>query len=538
MEEITVNFPASNIADPAGLGEPDMDDSVRRPAWDRRSLDQRWRFRTVIGAMVMCFSMGCIFAPRAMQFLVGCVAVSRFTILIYVCIMWLRSSSEFLKDAGIPTETKTWHHIVILPTYRESLEVTIQTLQSLRAQRTSSLMTVVVSYEARSPSVDSNVDQLTAQFGDGCFEEFVCLIHPACTGTEIPGRGSNYVYAARWMAQKIIDGGRCIDDFTITVCDGDVIFHPKHFDSFLQQLHECNNVHATLWQGLMLYDVSGRGIVTQAVSSLRTCAMVLCESFPPNPLGPATACNTMSTSLRLSLAADFCDPSLVNDDFNLFYRCLLVTGGHLKVRVTRTPCVTDAVFGSTVWGELRQLWKQEYRWTAGTLVQMDMVIKEGVKYMGFARFSLFFCRHMVLTISDRVTVAPLIIAFLLSLYKNISNDSNSQVRAGERDVTAYMLTVMTVVVMLVSAVVQLTVVAVKAYASRIAPASLRVDAAQCVKDVAFLGLGALFMMVCGLWAIVCTYFDRRQSLTFVASTTRGTASVETAAPGPMRQGSA
>lgn len=219
------------------------------------------------------------------------------------------------------------------------------------------------------------------------------------------------------MLEHLARSQKAIDDYSLTVCDGDVTFDPRHMLAFEADLKQLNNdAHRTLWQGAMLWRFEGRCQLVRGVAMLlRSLAMTTTQSPRWHGVfGPSVACNTMATTLRLAMQADFCDPSVVNDDMNYLFRCLLVTKGRLSVKLTPCPCVTDAPAGATGVEEIYQQWLQERRWIQGTLVQMDVMISEGKKHLGCGIVRFVFC-HIAITLWDRFVLIPSLILGPFSL---------------------------------------------------------------------------------------------------------------------------
>lgn len=120
---------------------------------------------------------------------------------------------------------QTFHHLVILSSYKEPIDVLIETISTLAVQpRSSTNVTLVLSFEEKTPELSIKTLSLTEMF-DGKFRRIITTIHPfACKG-EIPGKCSNSNFGLRKSIKLLQTEGINTDDVIITSCDADNKFH-------------------------------------------------------------------------------------------------------------------------------------------------------------------------------------------------------------------------------------------------------------------------------------------------------------------------
>ena len=131
-------------------------------------------------------------------------------------------------------------HIVVMPTYKEPIELLMETISSVANQSVASSIIMVVGMEEKTPMQDEKKKQIRDRFGDS-FKALVFAVHPSGVPGEIPGACSNRNYAARAAVKYMIMSGLLpvdpntkevdLDFTTCTVCDADTTFYHRYFEN-------------------------------------------------------------------------------------------------------------------------------------------------------------------------------------------------------------------------------------------------------------------------------------------------------------------
>src|SRR5689334_1321121 len=113
------------------------------------------------------------------------------------------------------------HHLVMVPTYRESDEILVDTLECIASQTTpAERIAVVLAFEERDPDAPERAARLTRRFA-GRFGNWLVTMHPDLPG-EVKGKSSNLHWAARRVQDELIASGRLdARNLLITVIDAD-----------------------------------------------------------------------------------------------------------------------------------------------------------------------------------------------------------------------------------------------------------------------------------------------------------------------------
>ena len=89
------------------------------------------------------------------------------------------------------------HHVVMIPNYKEPIEVLERTLTELaRSPLARKQITPILAMEESETEAPEKARQLAAQF-EPCFAHFLVTYHPSNLSGEIPGKGANETWAAR-----------------------------------------------------------------------------------------------------------------------------------------------------------------------------------------------------------------------------------------------------------------------------------------------------------------------------------------------------
>ena len=125
------------------------------------------------------------------------------------------------------------HHLAVISCYKEPVELIAATVETLANQTIASDVTMVVSFEERTPDLRNKQGHLCDLFGQR-FHEIIFTIHPFGTEGEIPGKCSNANCGIRTAMAHVkrrnpdaFDPDRII----VTTCDADSKFHPRYMEA-------------------------------------------------------------------------------------------------------------------------------------------------------------------------------------------------------------------------------------------------------------------------------------------------------------------
>src|SRR5262249_41426133 len=112
----------------------------------------------------------------------------------------------------------------------------------------------VLAMEAKEEEADrlEKVKILQAKFAHK-FHKFIVTVHKLTEG-EVVGKASNERYAAIWVKKNYIDRLKLdINYFTVTSCDADHKYHPKHFSCLTFKFLDNPKRYTHFWQPAVLF---------------------------------------------------------------------------------------------------------------------------------------------------------------------------------------------------------------------------------------------------------------------------------------------
>ena len=165
---------------------------------------------------------------------------------------------DWMQDVkGFPDWEKV-NHIVVIPTFKEPIHILERTLNSLATQDLpKKMITVVLAMEAKEPETDRNekVKILKSRFGK-IFSNFYVTVNTLTSG-EVVGKASNERYAAIWAKNELVNKkGLDINYLTITSCDADHKYHPKHFAYLTFNFLDNPKRYNLFWQPAVMFYIN------------------------------------------------------------------------------------------------------------------------------------------------------------------------------------------------------------------------------------------------------------------------------------------
>lgn len=256
------------------------------------------------------------------------------------------------------------HHLIFLPTYKESYELLRSALTALAGVRyPNDRMIIVLAGEGRDgANFRRSAERLQKEFGSR-FLRFVVTEHPAGLTDEIPGKGSNLNWSAHEV-QPIIEAMHIpVDDIVVSAFDVDTVAHPQYFARLAQLYLTVPNPTRSSYQPVTTF---ANNIWTATapvrVASFGTTFWMLTELSRAERMWTFSS---HSMSWRMLLDVGFWQKDMVSEDSRIFLQGLLQYHGDYRVTPIFLPVAMDAVSGKTYLQSLIALYKQQRRWAWG-----------------------------------------------------------------------------------------------------------------------------------------------------------------------------
>jgi len=256
------------------------------------------------------------------------------------------------------------HHLIVVPTFRESREVLDTTFRCLTESTypLDSMIVVLACEERDRENATSNGEWLRERYGHR-FRHFLVTIHPSGRPGEMPGKGSNIAWAGRRAKEWIDEQGLVYDDIVVSSFDADTCVHPHYF-SYLSYTYLTHPAPTrTSYQPIPLFNNN----IWDAPALMRVVAnsttfWLMSETLRPDRL---FTFSSHSMSFRALVDVDFWQDDIVTEDSRIFLQCLIRYDGNYTVTPMYIPLSMDTVLGATWQRSLVNQYKQQRRWAYG-----------------------------------------------------------------------------------------------------------------------------------------------------------------------------
>ncbi len=253
------------------------------------------------------------------------------------------------------------HHLVVIPTYKESLEKLRATLGKLaESEVASEKLLVVIATEGADDGAPERYEQLEAEFGRS-FLAMARTVHPSDIAGEVRGKSSNEAWAAKHAKRLFCDQmGYDIDTMTVTSCDADTLFHPRYFSALTYEFAMDPKRYRRFWQGPIFYynnvwDVPAPLRIGNSLGGINHLAKLMRKHtvlFPQS---------TYSLSMRMCHDVGYWDVDVVPEDWHMFLKCFFALDGEPDVKPILLPVGNDGVRAHSYMGTFWEHYQQARR---------------------------------------------------------------------------------------------------------------------------------------------------------------------------------
>ena len=258
------------------------------------------------------------------------------------------------------------HHIILIPTYKEPLEMLERTLSKLAQQEYPlDRVTVVLAFEERETEGPDKARHLQDHFGHH-FHHLMATFHPDIDG-EVKGKSSNEAWAGKIVKQQLVDTeGLDINFITITSNDADAILHHKYLACLTHKfltLPESDRYYRFFQATVMFYNNIWR--VPAPVRVINSMASVINAAQQANA-SQLVNFSCYSTSLQMIDRVGYWDVDVIPEDYRIFFKSFFALDGKVKVEPLFLPIYADAAEADSFWSTMVNQYEQMKRWAWGT----------------------------------------------------------------------------------------------------------------------------------------------------------------------------
>jgi hypothetical protein len=278
-----------------------------------------------------------------------------------VAIDWKAQCENLPADKDWPSIIQ----LIILPTYKEDLDVIRPTLEALAKDNyPHEKMIVVLAIEERAgEEARERALIVEKEFGKK-FRNFLITVHPDNIEGELKGKGANQAWAAKEVRRAIIDKEKLDYDKILTsVFDIDTVVYQGYFYNLTYKFLTVENSYRASYQPIPVYfnNIWQAPFFARVAASSNTFWQMM-QQIRQEKLATYSS---HSMTWRALVDVDFWSTNMVSEDSRIFWHCFSYYKGDYRVEPLYFPVSMDVCMDETAFKTMRNLYKQQRRWGWG-----------------------------------------------------------------------------------------------------------------------------------------------------------------------------
>ena len=257
------------------------------------------------------------------------------------------------------------YQIVILPFYKESEEVVNGTIESIaNSHYDKKNIIIVLASEERAGKEAQLIAQKMKEKWEGTFAFFLTTVHPKDIEGELAGKGSNSTWAIEELRKKVIDPhGIRYNHALVSIFDIDSVLYPDYFNCLVWHFMTAPNPHKCSYQPVPLFNNN----IWEATALARVVGMssTFWEMIQQERQERMATFSSHSVSFQALYEIGYWQTNMVSEDSRIFWNLLMANNGDYEVIPLSYPVSMDANIAPTLWGTIKNIYKQHRRWTYG-----------------------------------------------------------------------------------------------------------------------------------------------------------------------------
>ena len=255
-------------------------------------------------------------------------------------------------------------HIIVIPTYDESLHVLRTSISALaKTDFPHDRMHVVIGFEDRAgDSAKKRAAALKKQFGK-TFGTFITSFHPDGIPGEKKVKSANATWAIQQMEESL-KKKRIKDEYIlVSNFDSDTVVSAEYFSYLTYAFLHTDKPYQASYQPIPVYNNN----LWDAPSFSRVIAMgstfwQMIESTRPERL---VTFSSHSMTLVALKKVGYWQRDVISEDSRIFWQCLLTHNGNYRTVPLYITVSMDAALAPSWWKTLMNQYKQKRRWAWG-----------------------------------------------------------------------------------------------------------------------------------------------------------------------------
>jgi cellulose synthase/poly-beta-1,6-N-acetylglucosamine synthase-like glycosyltransferase len=257
------------------------------------------------------------------------------------------------------------YHVVILPFYKEPEDVVNATIEALSKVKydKKSIIVVLAAEERAGESAQAIAAKMKARWGDA-FGFFLTTTHPGDIVGEMAGKGSNASWSAEQVRTQVLDPhGIRYNHTLVSIFDIDTVVYPDYFNCLIWHFMTAEEPLKTSYQPVPVFNNN----MWDAPALARVVAMssTFWEMVQQERPERMATFSSHSVSFQALYEVNYWQRNMVSEDSRIFWNLLIANDGKYRVVPLSYPVSMDANAAPTLWGTIKNIYKQHQRWTYG-----------------------------------------------------------------------------------------------------------------------------------------------------------------------------
>jgi hypothetical protein len=255
-------------------------------------------------------------------------------------------------------------HLVLLPTYKEDLEVLDNSVRSIaEAGFPKDQIFFVLATEGRDfVRATRHAEILRERYGR-LFYRFEAIMHPDGISGEIKAKGANITYAAKKAVEIMRDLNIPLQNVLVSAFDSDTVVAKNYFSYLTYAFLTSPDPYHTSYQPMPVYNnnIWDAPAITRVVAVANSFWQMV-EASRPDRL---VTFSSHAMTLKALIEVDYWAVDVISDDSQIFWRCWLKYHGNYRTEPIFTTVSLDAMLDESYWKTLIGQYKQKRRWAWG-----------------------------------------------------------------------------------------------------------------------------------------------------------------------------
>jgi hypothetical protein len=322
---------------------------------------------TIIGAVVFSW-----LTPIAMAIFIIVFDIYWLVKTAYLSVHLRTSWRKMQHNLGVDWRSRLTHikydevwHLVLLPMYKESETVVIETMEKIVASDwpRERMIVVLATEEAAGEMVQETARVISAKYASR-FGNFLTTVHPKDVLGEMAGKGSNIAYAAQEVKKLVVDAKNIpYENIIVSAFDIDTQVLPQYFLCLTYYFLTCEDPYHTSFQPIPVYNnnIWQAPALSRVVATSGTFWQMMQQERPER----LATFSSHAISFKALHEIGYWQPNMVSEDSRIFWNAFLHYDGNYRVEPIFYPVSMDANFGRNFWETANNVYRQQRRWTWG-----------------------------------------------------------------------------------------------------------------------------------------------------------------------------